>query len=363
MATICPQRADKADWLSTRFNPFFRSEPMPTSLVAMSNQPDDFSEMLTGQANVVSHAQGVRAGLSGNVITGRVRGGRWQRLYRGVYATFSGDPVRDAQLWAALLRAGPGAVFSHQTAAEIYGFLRQPSPVVHITVPADRHPARRSKIPGVVIHRSSKLWRTRHPTMSMPCTRVEDTVLDLIEASASFDEAYDWICRAIGRGRTTAGRIRKALDARPKFPNRRDTELALGDASEGALSWLELRYVRGVERIHGIQAAKRQARVRQETGNKYLDNLYEDFRVCVELDGTTAHPRDEQWRDTRRDRWNLVYGKMVTMRLGYLDLRDQQSRCETAAEVATVLSDHGPAVGHSCGSYRCQARFAKIMGR
>lgn len=332
------------------------------SLGVMPNEPYEFHELLAAQAHIISRAQGISAGLSRALIRGRVRGKRWQRLYRGVYAAFSGDPAREAQLWAALLRAGPGAVFSHQTAAEIHGLLPQPAPVIHITVPADRHPARWSKIPGVVIHRSSALWRTRHPMMSMPCTRVEDTVLDLIEAAASFDEAYDWICRAIGRRRTTADRIRKALDARLKFPNRRDIELALGDASEGALSWLELRYVRGVERLHGIPAAKRQARVRQETGNRYLDNLYEDSRVCVELDGTTAHPRDEQWLETRRDRWNLVHGKTITMRFGYLDLRDQQSQCETAAEVATVLSDHGPVVGHSCDSLRCQARFAKIMG-
>ncbi|HTU04555.1 MAG TPA: hypothetical protein VMG13_03290 [Trebonia sp.] len=96
--------------------------------------------------------------------------------------------------------------------------------------------------------------------LTPPRTRIEDTVLDLIECSRSFDEAYDWICRAIGRRRTTAERVRAALDARPRFRWRRDIELALGDASDGALSLLELRYVRGVERPHGLPAAKRQAR-------------------------------------------------------------------------------------------------------
>jgi hypothetical protein len=36
---------------------------------------------------------------------------------------------------------------------------------------------------------------------------VEDTVLDLIEIADGFDQAYDWICRAIGRRRTTADRL------------------------------------------------------------------------------------------------------------------------------------------------------------
>jgi hypothetical protein len=36
----------------------------------------------------------------------RVRSGRWQRLHRGVYVAFSGDPARETVLWAALLRPG-----------------------------------------------------------------------------------------------------------------------------------------------------------------------------------------------------------------------------------------------------------------
>ena len=68
----------------------------------------------------------------------RVRSGRWQRLQRGVYAAFSGDPARETVLWAALLRAGPGAVLSHQTAAERHGLIDEPSSVITITVPASR---------------------------------------------------------------------------------------------------------------------------------------------------------------------------------------------------------------------------------
>jgi len=189
--------------------------------------------------------------------------------------------------------------------------------------------------------------------MTPPCTRIEHTVLDLIEASANFDEAYDWICRAIGRRRTTAGRLRAAMDARLKMRWRRDIELALGDAGEGALSLLELRYVRGVERPHGLPAAKRQARVKQETGNRYLDNLYEEYRACVELDGTAAHPQDEQWRDKDRDRWNAVHEKIDTIRVGFPGLRDQRSQCETAAEVAKWLSSRGPETGHPCRRALC----------
>ena len=56
-------------------------------------------------------------GFTDSAIAARLRSGRWQRLHAGVYATFSGDPLRQAWLWAAVLRAGRAAVLSHQTAA------------------------------------------------------------------------------------------------------------------------------------------------------------------------------------------------------------------------------------------------------
>jgi len=174
--------------------------------------------------------------------------------------------------------------------------------------------------------------------MLPPCTRVEDTVLDLIQTARTFDEAYMWICRAIGRRRTTADRIRLAMGARKKMRWRGEIEVALGDADGGALSVLEYRYVHRVERPHGLPVARRQARIRRGTGNRYLDNLYEEYGVCAELDGTAAHPADEQWRDKRRDNANAVMG-IVTLRFGLPDLNDH--RCETAESVATLLRLRG----------------------
>jgi hypothetical protein len=304
-------------------------------MASVSLEP--FSQNLLAQADAIARRQSEVVGIAPDMMRNRVRSGRWQRLQRGVYASFSGEPSRETVLWAALLRAGPDAVLSHQTAAERHGLMDEPSALVTITVPASRRPAR-VKIPGVVIHRSDAILRTRHPVMLPPCTRVEDTVLDLIEVAATFDDAYAWICRAIGRRRTTADRIRLAMDARKKMRWRREITIALGDADGGALSVLEYRYVHRVERPHGLPVARRQARVRQGTSNRYLDNLYDAFRVCVELDGTAAHPADEQWRDKRRDILNAV-GGLVTLRLGLLDLGDR--RCETASAVATVLRDRG----------------------
>lgn len=312
--------------------------------------PPQSGELLAIQGRAIARRQSVEAGMDPRAMRGQVSNGRWQRLQWGVYAAFSGVPARETTLWAALLRAGPDAVLSHQTAAERHGLIDEPSSLITISVPASKRPAR-AKIPGLVIHRSDSIERTRHPAMLPPCTRVEDTVLDLIQIAPTFDDAYSWICRAVGRRRTTADRIRQAMEARKKMRWRRELTLALADAGDGVLSLLESRYVYRVERPHGLPAARRQARIRQRTGNTYLDNLYEGYGVCSELDGTAAHPADEQWRDKRRDNANAVRG-IVTLRFGLGDLGDR--RCETAAAVAAVLRLRGwTGTIHPCSRSGC----------
>jgi hypothetical protein len=69
------------------------------------------------QNGVLTRTQALSAGLTDQVIATNLKRGRWQRLHRGVYATFSGVPGPDCLLWAAVLRFGPRAVLSHQTAA------------------------------------------------------------------------------------------------------------------------------------------------------------------------------------------------------------------------------------------------------
>jgi very-short-patch-repair endonuclease len=127
---------------------------------------------------------------------------------------------------------------------------------------------------------------------------------------------------------------------------------ALCDAADGVHSPLERHYVHGVERAHGLPAARRQANRRHGSGNRYLDNLYEGYGVCVELDGVAAHPAEGRWRDTHRDNINLVQGTQ-TLRYNWPDATEH--RCRTAAQIATVLRRSGwKGAPRPCGP-TCQA--------
>jgi hypothetical protein len=292
---------------------------------------------LQSQSRVISRQQAQDAGWPDRAIDRRLRSGTWRRLHRGTYATFTGDASREAKLWAAVLRAGPGAVLSHETAAEVHGLTDRPKSQIHISVPAQRNPGRLRRIPGVIIHRSRRLVPEWQPPWHLPRTTVEDTVLDLIATARTFDDAYGWISSAVGSRLTSPQSLSKALAARRRIRWRDWITAALEDAADGVHSPLERNYVHGVERAHRLPTAQRQAKRRHGSGTRYLDNVYE-YGVCVELDGAAAHPAEGRWRDTRRDNANLVQGT-ETLRYGWPDATVH--RCRTALEVATVLRRHG----------------------
>jgi len=300
--------------------------------------PVSLPELLDFQSRVVSRSQVLGYGVSG-ALSRRTKSGSWQRLQRGSYATFSGVPPREARLWAAVLRAGPGAALSYETAAEVHGLVDNPSKVIHLTVPANHDPARYGAIRGVVVHRSRRVVRQDLPPWLLPRTPVAETVLDLVAASQSFDDAYAWLSRATGRRLASAEMIRDALAARKRMRWREWLLEALDDVADGVMFPLELRYVRDVERAHGLPAGRRQARRQLASGVRYLDNFYDAYRLCVELDGRFSHPPEQKWQDADRDNDNLFTGDVQTVRFGVRDVTVR--RCARAAQLAAVLTRRG----------------------
>jgi hypothetical protein len=293
-------------------------------------------ELVQRQRGVLSRRQILAAGLHGDLVESRLRRGAWRQIYTGVYATFTGECSHEAMTWAAVLRAGPGAALSHQTAAELDQLVRGPTPLIHVTVPTSRRVA--VWVPGLVVHRSGRLLQARHPTRLPPRTRVEETVLDLAEKARTADDAFEWIFRACSGRHTTPQRLRATMQARKKLRWRGELTEALGDVAGGTHSGLERRYLRGVERPHGLPLAIRQARVLSGGHVLYRDVLYEEYGVAVELDGAAAHPPEESWLDRHRDNAATVDG-VVTLRYSWADIATRP--CLVAGEVGVVLLARG----------------------
>ena len=208
-----------------------------------------------------------------------------------------------------------------------------------------------------------------YPQVSVPCAgsgsrpgscrgpRWRTPVLDLIAAARSFDDAYGWISAAVGRRLAPPELLGKALagalaDALARLGRRGGYRAPANSVH----SPLERQYVRGVERAHGLPAARRQARRRH--GNRNApDNLYEGVPGYAS-NWTELRPtrRRSRWRDTHRDNANLVQGT-DTLRYGWPDATEH--RCRTAAEIAVVLRGRGfglaPCAPAARQLHRCRA--------
>jgi hypothetical protein len=320
--------------------------------------PAECHAVIAVQRGVLGRQQALDLGLRPDSIETLLRTRRWRTVHRGVYAAFTGRPSRETLCWAALVRAGPSAFLSHQTAAELYGFDKDHGDEgkVHVSVPRSSCP---TGISGVVVHRVSQAALMCHPYLLPPRTRIEPTVLDLVESAKTIEDAFGWIFRATGKGVTNAGRLRQEIGRRGNLRWRSPILDSLADVEQGVRSNLEYRYVRGVERPHGLPRAGRQVRVVRSGRVCYLDNLYDEYLVGVELDGLVAHPPGERWRDFRRDNAGAADG-IMTLRYGWADVTGQP--CAVAGQVAAVLHRRGwTGTVRACGR-SCAARQPPELG-
>ncbi|HVB46513.1 MAG TPA: hypothetical protein VNF47_27910 [Streptosporangiaceae bacterium] len=316
------------------------------------------TDLIERQSGVLARwqASGRASDLSG--IDALLRRERWQALYRGVYAAHNGPLSRESVLWAAVRRCGPTAALSHFTAAELDRLADRPSDAIHVTIPLlARTRFSESEfcrgLPRVAVYRSSRIDSgARHPARMPPRIRIEETVLDLVELAQDFDAAFSWLSAACNRRLVMPDQIRSAAALRRKMRWRAEVLVALREIGTGVCSSLERKYLLNVERPHRLPQPERQARMELGARSAYLDNLYSEFAVAVELDGRAAHPAEARWQDVHRDNFFARSG-LVTLRYNWADVTERP--CQVAAEVALTLRMRGwTGTLRSCGP-RCQA--------
>lgn len=301
-------------------------------------------ELAGRQGGVVIRQQAHEAGLSDEAIEAHLIAQRWQRTYDGVFVTFTGPLPRPAEIWAAVLAAGPGAVASHETAAELWGLGESGASVIHVSIPTNRRAVHR---PGLRLHRSRYLPESGHPALTPPRTRVDPTIVDLVAVSETFREMVGWLTVGCQRRRTTPDRLLSEIAGRSRVRWRREAQAVLADVSDGAETPLELEYVRRVERPHGLPQAHRQRHRRVSLRTQWIDADYVDFRTRVELDGRIGHVGDGSFRDRQRDNSSSEEG-WHPLRYGWVEVYDQS--CGVAAQVARILRRNGwPGELHRCG--------------
>jgi hypothetical protein len=117
-------------------------------------------------------------GVGRRAIVSWLRSERVVEVLPRVYGLGHRAPSREADLWAAVLYAGPGAMLSHATAAQWRGLIDFPPQVIEVSTPRGKR-----SLPGIRVRGRRRL--DRHLHNALPVTSTPQTLLDLA-ATAEF---------------------------------------------------------------------------------------------------------------------------------------------------------------------------------
>jgi hypothetical protein len=286
------------------------------------------------QGGVLTTEQLEALGITYATARAELASGRWRRMSEGVYFLGNTRPGKASDRWGALLACGEGAVLSHSTAAEVYGFARTPRPGIEVSIPEERQEV---AVAGVRVRRSRLLPGKATTFEGWPITTAADTVLDLVAEMRSPHDVVALLTDACRTRHVGAEDILAAMARRKRQRHRQLVKDVLTDVVTGVQSILEHKYLVKVERAHGLPRGRRQVKTWVDGATIYEDVEYDEFSTVVELDGRLGHEGSGRHRDRRRDNAGTVQQK-ATLRYGHADLMQP---CEVAREVASVLGDRG----------------------
>lgn len=319
---------------------------------------DELARVMRRQAGVVSRRQVVAAGGTPAFIERQPRRREWVRVHPGVFLDHTGPPSRSQREWAALVRH-PGSVLAGRSSLRADGIGAEASrrDAVELAVPHGRHLPR---MPGLEVVQLRDFDGVARLDATPPRLRVEAALLMVASACGSEDAAVAVLADAVRTGATTPSRLTGFLAGLPRLPRRALLLEVLDDVGAGAESPLERRYLRDVERAHGLPRGERQVRevVRVVAGEPVRlvvrDVRYRPHTTLVELDGQLAHADAvDRWADLTRDLEAAVNGD-VSLRAGWQQVL---SRCRLAVLVGKVLQSRGwVGAPVPCGSLDCDVR-------
>ncbi len=249
-----------------------------------------FERLVNAQSGRITRAQLRQLGVSDTMLRGWIQTSRVHRVLPRVYAVGHTAPSREADLWTAILYAGPGAMLSHATAAHWRGLIDHAPRLIEVATPRKIKPAGR-----VTVYSQREHERDFHE--GLPVTAIPQTLIDLASsgnlkvvrrALANLDYrdeldpgALSTVCE---HGRPGSARLKQALEIHQ--PELAHTN---GSFEERFLEWCE-RWGIPVPsfnvNLHGI----------------LVDAHWHGTKLAVELDGAANHRTKAQLhRDMTND--------------------------------------------------------------
>jgi hypothetical protein len=234
-----------------------------------------------------------------------------------VYAVGHRAPSVEADLWAAVLYAGPGAMLSHATALWWRGLIdKQPWPIAVSTM------RRCQSLNGIEVHGRRSCERTPHK--GLPTTTLEQALLDFaavarperirhVLANADYHKVLDIPALQViaGNGRPGSTKLRNALQ-------RHEPKLAY------TRSWLERAFLPLCERA-GVPLPDD---VNVYVEGVLVDAVWWERKLVVELDGRENHSSWAQIQEDRSKELRLRAARFDVVRYGTRQLEEESALVE-----------------------------------
>jgi hypothetical protein len=275
-----------------------------------------FDELLDEQDYVLDVAA-VRKYLTKSALRWKIASGRWQQPCRGVVVAHSGPLTEKQRLWTAVLWAGPDAVLAGLTAARLDGFkdfndhgMDRP---IYVLAPAGRSARRQPYGIRVVVHYSTMLGcEDVHPLKRPPRTRIARSLVDAASWMGTERGTRAVLAAGVQQRLIRPADLSRVVDANQRLYRRKLIAETLSDIAGGAQALSELDFTRLVIRPYNLPEPDRQsARKGSDGKQRYLDAVWEDAKVVVEIDGAQHADVQQYWDDMSRDNDLQIDGYLV----------------------------------------------------
>jgi predicted transcriptional regulator of viral defense system len=160
-------------------------------------------DIAENQAGYFTSAQARNVGYSWERLSNLTKANRFARIESGVYRLNNFPNYPNEDLFIAILKSGPEATLSHETALAVYELSDMMPGVIHINIPKNRSRRRKHiKYHNLKINKSDI---TRY--QGLPITTVERAILDVLKSGVDIPQIERAIAEALERGLTTRERL------------------------------------------------------------------------------------------------------------------------------------------------------------
>jgi len=288
------------------------------------------SRLAEGQHGLVARRQLLEHGVRKGAINARVDRGQLHLVHRGVYAVDYRRLSAHGRWMGAVFAAGPEAVLSRRSAAQLWGIVPRASHRPEVT-----RPSACRGLDGIAVHRGLIPPDERGELVGIPVTSVARTQFDLagVLPKRGLERAMH---EAEVKGLTDRLSLWDLLERYPRRRGATNLRAVLEAKTPAGITQSELEelFVEFLDE-YGLPRPRLNATLPVRGRLLRPDCMWPGQRLLAELDGREAHGTEEAFEsDRRRDRILLVEG-WRSMRITWRQLLSE--RRELARDLRGLL--------------------------